>query len=156
MAHFIEIGANAFLLREFITIIPFLLGLAIILYFAMPEGNWQVALGILVGGGFSLLAIYIGMNASVRANVRTTQSARSSMGQALTIAFRGGSIMGLSIATFNMLGVMLLILIFGINANHPEGVSMLVGYGFGASLSALFAQLGGGIYTKQLTLARTW
>ena len=148
LAHFIKIGANAFLKREFITIIPFLLILAVLLYFAMPEGNWQIALGILFGGGFSLLAIYIGMNASVRANVRTTQAARSSIGRALTIAFRGGSIMGLSIVTFNMMGVVLLMWIFGITATSPEGVSTLVGFGFGASLAALFAQLGGGIYTK--------
>ena len=148
MARHIQVGANAFLRRETITIVPFLLALAVILYFTMPEGKWQIALGILVGGGFSLLSIYIGMNASIRANVRTTQAARSSMGRALTIAFRGGSIMGLSIVTFNMLGALLLMYIFGITPEHPEGVSLLVGFGFGASLAALFAQLGGGIYTK--------
>jgi len=148
LASFIEVGANAFLRREFITIAPFLVGLAIILYLVMPEGKWQIALGILVGGGFSLLSIYIGMQASIRANVRTTQAARTSIGQALKIAFRGGSIMGLSIVTFNMLGVVLLLFIFGITADHPEGVHMLIGFGFGASLAALFAQLGGGIYTK--------
>ena len=148
LASFIQIGANAFLRREFITITPFLVGLAVILYFVMPDGNWQTALGILVGGGLSMLSIYIGMQASIRANIRTTQAARTSIGKALKIAFRGGSIMGLSIVTFNMLGVLLLMLVFGITPENPEGIHMLIGFGFGASLAALFAQLGGGIYTK--------
>jgi K(+)-stimulated pyrophosphate-energized sodium pump len=95
-----------------------------------------------------MVAIYIGMNAAVRANVRTTNAARTSIGKALTVAFRGGSVMGLCIVTLNMLGILLLMWVFGINRNNPEGVRLLVGFGFGASLSALFAQLGGGIYTK--------
>lgn len=148
LASFIRIGANAFLKREFLTITPFLVGLAVILYFVMPDGNWQIALGILVGGGLSMLSIYIGMQASIRANIRTTQAARTSIGKALKIAFRGGSIMGLSIVTFNMLGVLLLMLIFGITPENHESIHMLIGFGFGASLAALFAQLGGGIYTK--------
>jgi K(+)-stimulated pyrophosphate-energized sodium pump len=148
LARFIQEGANAFLRREFVTIVPFVAILAVLLYLAMPEGKWQIALGFVTGAAFSMLAIYIGMNASVRANVRTTQAARSSIGRALTVAFRGGSVMGLSIVTFNLLGIVLLMAIFGINRSNPEGVSLLVGFGFGASLSALFAQLGGGIYTK--------
>jgi len=148
LAHYIQIGANAFLRREFLTILPFIAILGVILFFAMPEGNWQIAVGFVVGAGFSMLAIFLGMNAAVRANVRTTQAARSSIGKALTIAFRGGSIMGLSIVTLNLLGIVLLVWIFGINPGNPESVNLLVGFGFGASLSALFAQLGGGIYTK--------
>jgi len=148
IARFIQTGANAFLHREFITIVPFVVILAVVLFFVMPEGNWQIALGVVVGAAFSLLAIYIGMNASVRANVRTTSAARTSAGKALTVAFRGGSIMGLSIVTLNLLGIVLLMWLFGVNPDDPEGISLLVGFGFGASLSALFAQLGGGIYTK--------
>jgi len=148
IAGFIQEGANAFLRREFMTIVPFVAVLAIVLFIAMPEGKWQIALGFVTGAAFSMLAIYIGMNASVRANVRTANAARTSIGKALTIAFRGGSVMGLSIVTLNMLGVLLLMWIFGVGPNNPEGVSLLVGFGFGASLSALFAQLGGGIYTK--------
>ncbi|MBS1250029.1 MAG: putative K(+)-stimulated pyrophosphate-energized sodium pump [Chloroflexi bacterium] len=147
-AHYIQLGANAFLRREFITIVPFIVVLAIVLLLAMPEHNWQTALGFITGAAFSLLAIFIGMNAATRANVRTTNAARSSVGKALTIAFRGGSVMGLSIVTFNMFGILLLMWIFGININNPSGINMLAGFGFGASLSALFAQLGGGIYTK--------
>jgi K(+)-stimulated pyrophosphate-energized sodium pump len=148
IAHFIQTGANAFLHREFITIVPFVVILAVVLFFVMPEGNWQIALGVVVGAAFSLLAIYIGMNASVRANVRTTSAARTSASRALTVAFRGGSIMGLCIVTLNMLGIILLMWLFGVSPDDPEGISLLVGFGFGASLSALFAQLGGGIYTK--------
>ncbi len=148
VAHFIHEGANAFLHREFITIVPFVIILAVVLFIVMPEGKWQIAVGVITGAAFSLLAIYIGMNASIRANVRTTSAARTSAGRALTIAFRGGSIMGLSIVTLNLLGIMLLIWLFGVTPEEPEGISLLVGFGFGASLSALFAQLGGGIYTK--------
>jgi len=148
LARYIQEGANAFLRREFITIVPFVAVLAVVLFIAMPEGKWQIALGFVTGAAFSMLAIYIGMNAAVRANVRTTQAARTSIGRALTVAFRGGSVMGLSIVTLNMLGVLLLMWVFGVNRSNPEGVSLLVGFGFGASLSALFAQLGGGIYTK--------
>lgn len=148
IAHFIQTGANAFLRREFITIVPFVVILAVMLYIVMPVGRWQIAVGVITGAAFSLLAIYIGMSASIRANVRTTSAARTSTGRALTVAFRGGSIMGLSIVTLNLLGIMLLIWLFGVGPEDPEGVSLLVGFGFGASLSALFAQLGGGIYTK--------
>lgn len=148
IAHFIQEGANAFLRREFMTIAPFIVVLALLLFVVMPEGKWQIALGFIIGSAFSLLAILIGMNAAVRANVRTTNAARTSAGRALTIAFRGGSVMGLSIITLNMIGVVLLMWIFGISRSNPGDVSLLVGFGFGASLSALFAQLGGGIYTK--------
>ncbi|MGD2105575.1 MAG: sodium-translocating pyrophosphatase [Anaerolineae bacterium] len=148
LGRFIQEGANAFLRREFVTIVPFVAVLAVVLYIAMPEGKWQISLGFVSGAAFSMLAIYIGMNAAIRANVRTTSAARTSIGKALTVAFRGGSVMGLSIVSLNLLGILLLMLIFGINRNSPHGVSLLVGFGFGASLSALFAQLGGGIYTK--------
>ncbi len=148
IAHFIQMGANAFLRREFITIAPFVVVLALFLFLVMPEGKWQVALGFVFGAALSMLAVYIGMNAAVRANVRTAEAARTSIGKALTIAFRGGSVMGMSIITLNMLGIVLLMWLFGVGPDHPEGVSLLVGFGFGASLSALFSQLGGGIYTK--------
>ncbi len=148
IASFIQQGANAFLRREFLTIIPFAVVLALVLFVVMPEGRWQISVGFITGTAFSMLAIFIGMNAAVRANVRTTNAARSSIGKALTIAFRGGSVMGLCIVTLNMLGIVLLMWLFGVGPDNPQGVSLLVGFGFGASLSALFAQLGGGIYTK--------
>jgi len=145
IASFIQQGANAFLRREFQTISYFIVGIGVLLLIVL---SWQIAFGFVTGAVFSMLAIFIGMNAATRANVRTSNAARSSAGKALTIAFRGGSVMGLSIVSLNMLGVVLLMLLFGVGPDDPEAVSLLVGFGFGASLSALFAQLGGGIYTK--------
>ena len=145
IASFIQQGANAFLRREFQTIAYFIVGIAVLLLIVL---EWQIAFGFVMGAVFSLLAIFIGMNAATRANVRTSNAARSSAGRALTIAFRGGSVMGLSIVSLNMLGIVLLMWLFGVGPDDPEAVSLLVGFGFGASLSALFAQLGGGIFTK--------
>jgi len=145
IASFIQQGANAFLRREFQTIGCFIAGIAVLLLIFL---EWQIAFGFVTGAVFSLLAIFIGMNVATRANVRTSNAARTSAGRALTIAFRGGSVMGLSIVSLNMLGIVLLMWLFGVGPDHPEGVSLLVGFGFGASLSALFAQLGGGIFTK--------
>jgi K(+)-stimulated pyrophosphate-energized sodium pump len=145
IASFIQEGANAFLRREFQTIVYFIVGIGVLLLIFL---EWQIAFGFVTGAVFSLLAIFIGMNAATRANVRTSSAARTSAGRALTIAFRGGSVMGLSIVSLNMLGIVLLMWLFGLGPDNPERVSLLVGFGFGASLSALFAQLGGGIYTK--------
>jgi len=145
IASFIQQGANAFLRREFQTIAYFIVGIAVLLLIFL---KWQIAFGFVMGAVFSLLAIFIGMNAATRANVRTSNAARSSAGRALTVAFRGGSVMGLSIVSLNMLGIVLLMWLFGVRPEDPEAVSLLVGFGFGASLSALFAQLGGGIFTK--------
>ena len=153
IAHFIQMGANVFLRREFLTIAPFVVILALLLLVTMPEGNWQIALGFVVGAALSMLAVYMGMNAATRANVRTTAAARSSAAQALLIAFRGGGIMGLSIVVLNLLGIFVLSLLFGVNPAHLENVHLLVGFGFGASFSALFAQLGGGIFTKGADIA---
>ncbi len=147
IASFIQEGANAFLKRQFITILYFIIGLAILLLIAFWP-HWQIPFGFVFGALMSQLAIYIGMNATVRANLKTTSAARTSPGRALTIAFRGGAVMGLTIVAFNLLGLSSLFFIFGITESNPEPVSLMVGFGFGASLAALFAQLGGGIYTK--------
>ena len=146
VASWIQQGANAFLKREFQTIAFFIVGLAVLLLIIMP--NWQIAFGFVVGALTSMLAITIGMNAATRANVRTAQAARTLPGKALTIAFRGGAVMGLTIVAFNLLGISLLAIFFGVGPDNPDNVSLLVGFGFGASLASLFAQLGGGIYTK--------
>jgi K(+)-stimulated pyrophosphate-energized sodium pump len=147
VAGYVQRGANAFLRTEFRTISYFIVGLAVLLLLAFwPE--WQIAFGFVTGALLSMLAITIGMNVATRANVRTAQAARSLPGKALTIAFRGGAVMGLTIVAFNLLGISLLAILFGVRVDDPTNVSMLVGFGFGASLSSLFAQLGGGIYTK--------
>ncbi|MBU0703061.1 MAG: sodium-translocating pyrophosphatase [Chloroflexi bacterium] len=154
VAHYIQMGSNTFLRREFFTIAPFVAALALALFIAMPkESNWQIALGFIFGAALSMLAIYIGMNAATRANVRTTAAARSSAAQALVVAFRGGGVMGLTIVALNLLGIFLLSLLFGVNPANPQNVHLLVGFGFGASFAALFAQLGGGIFTKGADIA---
>ncbi|KON28295.1 hypothetical protein AC481_02185 [miscellaneous Crenarchaeota group archaeon SMTZ-80] len=147
IASFIQEGANAFLKRQFITILYFIVGLTVILLVAFWP-HWQISFGFVFGALMSQLAIFIGMNATVRANLKTASAARTSPGRSLTIAFRGGAVMGLTIVAFNLLGLSSLFFIFGITESNPEPVSLMVGFGFGASLAALFAQLGGGIYTK--------
>jgi K(+)-stimulated pyrophosphate-energized sodium pump len=153
VASFIRLGANAFLRREFLTIAPFVVVLALVLLAVMPEGQWQIAFGFLAGAVFSALSIFVGMNAAVRSSVRTAASARSSAARALTVAFRGGGTMGLSITGLTLLGLYGLMQSFGVGPGHADRVPLLVGFGFGASFSALFAQLGGGIFTKGADIA---
>ncbi len=145
IAGYIQEGANTFLKREIKTVLYFVIVIGIALFILL---GWQIALGFVAGTFFSMLAIVIGMSATVRANVRTANAARTSSGKALLIAFRGGAVMGLSITSFVLIGISSLYFLFGASPNNREAVSLLVGFGFGASLSALFAQLGGGIYTK--------
>ncbi len=145
IAGYIQEGTHAFLKREFKTISYFIIVLAILLYISL---GWQIAVGFITGALLSMLATFIGMTAAVRANVRTANAARRSSGKALVLAFRGGAIMGLSITCLVLLGISSLYFLFGAGPTNKEAVSSLVGFGFGASLSALFAQLGGGIYTK--------
>jgi len=147
IASYIKDGANAFLRREFQTIAYFIVGGAALLLLAMWP-RWQIAFGFTVGAVFSLFATVIGMNAATKANVRAINAARTDSGSALTIAFRGGATMGLSIVALELLGIPGLAILFGLKPDAPQTVSLLVGFGFGASLAALFAQVGGGIYTK--------
>jgi K(+)-stimulated pyrophosphate-energized sodium pump len=152
IASWIQEGANAFLRREFQTIGYFIVALTVLLLIVMWP-KWQIALGFVVGAGFSMLAIYIGMNAATRANVRATSAARSSAARALMIAFRGGGAMGLSIVALNLLGIFILFILLDVSPANAANVHLLVGFGFGASFSALFAQLGGGIFTKGADIA---
>ncbi len=145
LAGYIQEGAYTFLKREFKTISYLIVPLAILLFFLL---GWQIALGFIIGALFSMLAILIGMSGAVRANVRTAEAARTSPGKSLVLAFRGGAIMGFSIVSLILIGISSLYLIFRVGPDNPEAVHLLVGFGFGASLSALFAQVGGGIYTK--------
>ena len=140
VAGFIRDGANAFMRREFITISFFIVGIGIVLGFVLPD--WQVSICFVVGAVISLLAAFIGMSLAVRTNVRTTNTARTSGIKAVVVAFRGGAVTGISIVGLSLISIGSLFLIFGREPTY------LTGFGVGASLSALFAQLGGGIYTK--------
>ena len=147
IASHIREGAHTFVRREFRTIAGYVVaGAALLLLVMWPV--WQIAFGFVTGALFSMFAMLIGMNAAVRASVRTSSAARTDAGRALTTAFRGGATMGLSIVALNLLGISGLALLFGVRPDHPDAVSLLVGFGFGASLAAIFAQLGGGIFTK--------
>ncbi len=138
VAKAIQEGASAFLGKQYRTIAIIGILIFIILFWLM---GIRSALGFLIGAIFSILSGYIGMNISVRANVRTTQAAKSSLAQALQIAFRSGAVMGLLVVSFGLLVVVGFYLLF-------KDVDALIALGFGGSLVALFARVGGGIYTK--------
>jgi K(+)-stimulated pyrophosphate-energized sodium pump len=147
-------GAEAFMKRQYGTIAMIAIALAIILYigyrlspFTAPYAN-KVVISFLIGALCSALSGQTGMWVSIRTNIRTAAAARTSMGKALQMALRGGAVTGLVVVGLSLLGVGLLFLAFG-GLTDPQQVPYeLVGFGFGASLVALFAQLGGGIYTK--------
>ncbi len=138
VAKAIQEGAAAFLGKQYRTIAIIGILIFIILFWLI---GIRSALGFLIGAIFSVLSGYIGMNISVRANVRTTQAAKSSLAQALQIAFRSGAVMGLLVVSFGLLVVVGFYLLF-------KDVDALIALGFGGSLVALFARVGGGIYTK--------
>jgi K(+)-stimulated pyrophosphate-energized sodium pump len=147
-------GAEAFLKRQYRTIGGIAVVLAIVVFFgyrASPRTEpyaLKTVVSFLVGAVCSALAGYTGMYCSIRANIRTASAARTSLNKALQMALRGGAVTGLVVVALSLLGVGSLFLFFG-GLEHPQAVPyQLVGFGFGASLVALFAQLGGGIYTK--------
>jgi K(+)-stimulated pyrophosphate-energized sodium pump len=147
-------GAEAFLRRQYKTIGAIALVLAVVVFvgYRMSPRTSPFALktvvSFLVGAVCSGLAGFTGMYCSIRANIRTASAARTSLNKALQMALRGGAVTGLVVVALSLLGVGSLFLFFG-GLQNPQAVPyQLVGFGFGASLVALFAQLGGGIYTK--------
>ncbi len=154
----IKEGAEAFLRRQNKTIAFLSIIFAILLYvfYATHKGGdaaWKVTLGFLAGAFSSAIAGFIGMFVSIRTNIRAASAARTSLNRALQISLRGGAVSGLAVVAMSLVGVTGLFLLFGGRLNMPatalkDIVLQLVGYGFGASFVALFAQLGGGIYTK--------
>lgn len=141
IASYIHEGAMAFLTREYKMLAIFILVFFIILL-VTPGLGWQSAISFLVGALFSILAGFFGMQVATKANVRTANAAKlGGMNKALSVAFSGGAVMGMSVVGLGLIGVSVLYLIFG-------DVAIITGFGLGASSIALFGRVGGGIYTK--------
>ena len=132
-------GANAFLKAEYKILVVFAAVLFVLIGFGV---DWKTAVCFIIGAAFSTLAGYFGMNVATKANVRTANAARvGGMNRALSIAFSGGAVMGMSVVGLGLLGVGAVYVI-------PKDANILFGFGLGASSIALFGRVGGGIYTK--------
>ncbi len=142
-------GANAFLSREYKVIAPVavIVAVAIYLFIDIPLGTGgSTAIGFVVGAALSAFAGYVGMAITVRTSSRTAEAAKSGLGAALTVSFRGGSVMGMAVVGFGLLGLSLFYIAYqGTIASNPVTIA---GLGFGASLIAMFMRVSGGIYTK--------
>lgn len=139
IASYIHEGAMAFLSREYKSVVIFVIGLFIVLGVAI---GWATAIAYGIGALFSILAGYFGMIVATKANVRTANAAREyGMNRALDVAFSGGSVMGMVVVGLGLLGSSIIWIIF-------NDVNVLTGFSLGASSVALFARVGGGIYTK--------
>lgn len=161
ISNYIAEGAMAFLKAEwkvlgyFVVIVAILLG---VMSMANPNSHWSIALAFVMGAVFSATAGYIGMKIATKSNVRTAHAARTSLSKALNVSFTGGSVMGLGVAGLAVLGLGGLFIILkaifvpaGADVNGAEmltTIEVLTGFSLGAESIALFARVGGGIYTK--------
>ena len=150
-------GAMSFLKAEYKVLSIFVFAVAVLLYFkgesdmkgGLHISSGMVALSFVVGAICSALAGFIGMKVATKANVRTTQAARTSLGKALEVAFSGGSVMGLGVVGLGVLGLSSLLFLYqGMFETTEVVLNVLAGFSLGASSIALFARVGGGIYTK--------
>ncbi len=145
-------GARAFLRREYRVLFIFVVVVAVLLGFvnlSVENSSWLIAVSFVVGAFCSGLAGFIGMNVATKANVRTTNAARTSLGDALNVAFSGGLVMGLSVVGLGVLGLGGLFYVYsGMDWDTIKVINVLSGFSLGASSIALFARVGGGIYTK--------
>ena len=155
---FIHEGAMTFLTREYKLIIPFVFGvgalLAVLGFIPALQGaegiGWQAAACFVIGALFSALAGWVGMAIATKANARTAMKAKEEgMSGALKTAFGGGAVLGLSVAGFGLFGLVAIFLfVYLVTGDYTAPVQILTGYSLGCSLIALFARVGGGIYTK--------
>ena len=160
ISKYIADGAMAFLKAEWKILTYFVLVVGLLLGYMgsrSEESHWSIALAFVLGAFFSALAGYIGMRAATKANVRTAHAARTSLSKALKVSFTGGAVMGMGVAGLAVLGLgglfIVLIKVFapGLMATHPDvtrAIEVLTGFSLGAESIALFARVGGGIYTK--------
>jgi len=152
IAHAIQEGAMAFLSREYRTLVVFVAIVAAVILVAgylTPPETMRPATAIAFGLGAlsSALAGFIGMTTATMANVRTTQAAKKGTSSALNVAFSGGAVMGMTVVGLGLVGLGVVYFLFG-NPNDPASFGVVNGFAFGASSIALFARVGGGIYTK--------
>ena len=138
-------GAMAFLRQEYTVLLVYIIVVAILMIVGLQAFGWQTAVAFISGATCSVIAGFTGMKSATRANVRTSWAAKESgQGKALSIAYFGGSVMGLAVASLGLFGVSLLFYFFG----DPQRATVINGFAMGASSIALFARIGGGIYTK--------
>jgi len=152
IASHIAEGAKAFLQREYRILIIFVISVAALLAFAnmgRTDSSWLVAVSFIIGALCSAGAGFIGMSVATKANVRTTHAARTGLAEALNVAFAGGLVMGLSVVGLGILGLSILFIAYS-NMFDEIGtvINVISGFSLGASSIALFARVGGGIYTK--------
>ena len=141
-------GAHAFLMSEYKILVIFVIVLFVLI--GVGIGNWVTAVCFLLGGIFSTAAGYCGMSVATKANVRTANAAKTGgMNKALSIAFSGGAVMGMCVAGLGVLGVGAVYMV-------TKNVDVLSGFSLGASSIALFARVGGGIYTKAADVGADW
>jgi K(+)-stimulated pyrophosphate-energized sodium pump len=138
IANAVRSGATAYLYRQYKTLLPIVAVLAIILWFTL---KFYTAIAFLFGAILSALAGYIGMQISVRTNVRVAEKAKKGLGEGLRLSFKGGAVTGFSVAALGLIGVTTLFYFY-------QDPRLIIGFGFGASLISLFMRVGGGIYTK--------
>ena len=145
-------GAQAFLRTEYRVLTIFVVIVAVLLAFANAgneESSWLVAVSFFIGALCSATAGFVGMYVATKANVRTTNAARSGLAEALNVAFSGGLVMGLSVVGLGLLGLGVLFLVYSqMGWDTLRVINVLSGFSLGASSIALFARVGGGIYTK--------
>ncbi len=150
-------GAMAFLKAEYKVLAIFVLAVAVLLVFkgnSEANSTWLVAVSFVVGALMSALAGFIGMRVATKANVRTTNAARTSLNKALEVAFSGGAVMGLGVVSLGVFGLSVLFIVYSniYDISSADGLTkvlnILSGFSLGASSIALFARVGGGIYTK--------
>ncbi|MCH7606503.1 MAG: sodium-translocating pyrophosphatase [Chloroflexi bacterium] len=139
-------GANAFLRREYLALVPFVIVVTVVLgvlidWLTLNETVPKTAISYLAGTLCSAFTGFVGMNVAIRANTRTATAAQRGLNPALRIAFSSGSVMGITVVGVGLLGVTILYLVF-------EDITVVAGFAFGASSIALFARVGGGIFTK--------
>jgi len=138
IAEAIREGATAYLSRQYRTLAVFVIAVAVIVMLAL---DYRISIAYVAGSVCSVLAGFIGMRVAVLANVRTANAARKSLNKALSLAFKGGAVMGMSVVGLGLLGLSAFYYLY-------EDPNLIIGFSFGASSIALFARVGGGIYTK--------